>query len=234
MSNKTMCSNNSMSKASNNSMSNQSMPDQTMSNHAMSNKSGVEHRGSHSMSNRVSHSHRVSHSADHWVGNSMGHRDGSNTIVGHISNIAINIIGVVVDSLDAAVREVDRVGAINQTSAIIGLRLAEGSTRVLISNSIVVGVGGDLGQVRVGIAHSMGHRVSHSTDQRGMMGNHRVGNSMGHRVSHSADHRVSHSMSKANAMMSQGNTMPSQELGSSAGSSHQGREADESLKMFEV
>merc|ERR1719430_566265 len=174
-----------------------------MANHAMSNKARVEHRAGHSMSNRVSHSHRVSHSADHWVGNSMGYRGNSSSRVGHISNIAINVIGMVVDSLDAAVREVDRVGAIHNTSTIIGFRLAEGSTRVLISDSIVVGVGGDLGQVRVGIAHSMGHRVSHRTDQRGMMGNHRVGN------------RVCHSMSKSNAMMSQGDTMTGQELGSS-------------------
>ena len=176
------------------------------------------------MSNRVSHSHRVSHSADHWVGNSMGHRgNSSNTIVGHISNIAINIIGVVVDSLDAAVREVDRVGAIHNTSAIVRLRLAEGSTRVLISNSIVVGVGGDLGQVRVGIAHSMGHRVSHGMDNRSSMGNHRVGHSMGH--------RVGYSMAQANTM-SQGHTMTSQELGSSRSSSHQGRETDEGLGIL--
>merc|ERR1719430_155442 len=178
-----------------------------MANHAMSNKARVEHRAGHSMSNRVSHSHRVSHSADHWVGNSMGYRGNSSSRVGHISNIAIDVIGVVVDSLDAAVREVDRVGAIHNTSTIIGFRLAEGSTRVLISNSIVVGVGGDLGQVRVGIAHSMGHRVSHS---------------MGH--------RVGYSMSQANTM-SQGHTMTSQELGSSRSSSHQGRETDESLHV---
>merc|ERR1719244_420355 len=173
---------------------------------------------------------RESHSADdrssmgnHRVGNSMGHRgNSSNTIVGHISNIAIDIIGVVVDSLDAAVREADRVGAIHNTSAIIGLRLAEGSTRVLISNSIVVGVGGDLGQIRVGIAYSMGHRVSHGMDNRSSMSNHRVGHSMGH--------RVGYSMSQANTM-SQGHTMTSQELGSSRSSSHQGRETDESLHV---
>merc|ERR1712098_203874 len=133
------------------------MSNEAVTNEAMTNKTRMDHRGSNSMGNR---------------GNS------SNTVVGHISNIAINIVGVVVDSLDAAVREVDRVGAIHNTSAIVRLRLAEGSTRVLISNSIVVGVGGDLGQVRVGIAHSMGHRVSHSMNKRSSMGNHRVGYSM--------------------------------------------------------
>merc|ERR1719230_327028 len=109
------------------------MSNQAMSaNQSMSNQSRVDHR---SMSN----SHGVGDSTDqrssmghsYRVGNSVGHRSSSN----------------------------NRVGAINNTSAIIGLRLAEGSTRVLISYSIVVGVGGDLSKVGSSVANSM---VSHS------------------------------------------------------------------------
>merc|ERR1719292_103517 len=116
--------------------------------------------GNHGVGDSTDQRSSMGHS--YRVGNSMGHRSSSNTRVGHISNIAINVIGVVVDSLDAAVREVDRVGAIHNTSAIIGLRLAEGSTRVLISNSIVVGVGGDLSKVRSSVANSMSNRVGDS------------------------------------------------------------------------
>merc|ERR1719147_636018 len=72
----------------------------------------------------------------YWVSNSVGIR--SNTIISHISNI---IIGMIVDMLGTAIRKVDRVGTIYNTSTIIGLSLVEGSTRVVISNSIGVRVG---------------------------------------------------------------------------------------------
>ncbi len=113
------------------------------SDQAMSTKSGADQR--------MSHSHRVGNSMEdrssvgnHRVGNGVGHRNSSNSRVGHISNIASGIIGVVVDGLDAAVGEVDGVGAIDNTGAIVRLGLAEGSARVLVSDPIVVGVGGDL------------------------------------------------------------------------------------------
>ena len=74
-----------------------------------------------------------------WVSNSVS--IGSNALIGNIGNISIIIIGMVVDMLDTAIRKVDRVGAFYNTGTIIGLSLVEGSTRVVISNSIGVGVG---------------------------------------------------------------------------------------------
>ena len=85
-----------------------------------------------------------------WVSNSVS--ISSNTIVSHISNITIIIIGMVVDMLDTAIRKVDRVGSFNNTGTIIGLSLVESSTRVVISNSIGVRVGRDLSKVRLGIS----------------------------------------------------------------------------------
>merc|ERR1719481_573891 len=91
------------------------------------------------MCNWVSNNSRVS--------NCVGIR--SNTIISDISNITIIIIGVIVDMLGTAIRKVDRVGTFYNTSTIIGLSLVEGSTRVVISNSIGVRVGRDFSKVRL-------------------------------------------------------------------------------------
>merc|ERR1719228_951913 len=77
---------------------------------------------------------------------------GSNTIISNISNISIIVIGMICDMLDTAIRKVDRVGTFHNTSTIIGLSLVEGSTRVVISNSIGVRVGRGLSKVRLGIS----------------------------------------------------------------------------------
>merc|ERR1712066_781222 len=69
-----------------------------------------------------------------------------NTVIGNISNIAINIVGVVVDSLGPSVRESHGVGALLVSKTIRGLSSLEVGARVVISHGIVVGVGGDLGQ----------------------------------------------------------------------------------------
>merc|ERR1719153_1335932 len=76
----------------------------------------------------------------------------SNSIISNISNISIIIISVICDVLDAAIRKVDRVGTFYNTSTIIGLSLVEGSTRVVISNSIVVRVGRGFSKVRLCIS----------------------------------------------------------------------------------
>jgi len=88
---------------------------------------------------------------------------GSGALIADLRDEAIIVVGVVVDSLDTAVREVDRVRSLNNTVAIIGLSLVEGSSRVVVSDSIVVGVGGDLSKVRGGVSSS-------SMDNRGMVG----------------------------------------------------------------
>jgi len=166
-------------------------------------------RGSHGVSHRVSHSvdHGGSMSHSHGVGNSMGHRDSlgvdSLPVIGHLSHVAVNVVGVVVDSLGAAVREVDLVGSLDNTGAIVRLSSIEVGVGVVISDSVVVGVGGNLVRVdlnRSSMGDSMNHRSSvnnrggmnhrGSMDKRGSMGHHRVGHSMGNRVGHSVGYRV--------------------------------------------
>ena len=55
------------------------------------------------------------------VANSNGLRVDSSALVGHLSHVSVNIVGVVVDVLDAAVRKVDRVGSLPSSSAIVCL-----------------------------------------------------------------------------------------------------------------
>jgi len=155
----------------------------------------MSHRVGHSMGNRVSHSmdQRGSMSHSHRVGNSMGHRDSlgvrCSAIIGHISNIAIDGVRVVVDMLDPAIRKSHRVGALSIASSITGLSSIEVGVGVVISNGVVVGVGAYLVGIdlsRGSMGHSMNHRGSmddrSSMDQWGSMSNNRVGNSVSHRV----------------------------------------------------
>merc|ERR1719350_1114744 len=148
-----------------------------------------------------------------WVGNSVC--IGGNTIIGHISNITIIIIGVVVDMLDTAIRKVDRVGSFNNTGTIIGLSLVESSTRIVISNSIGVRVGRGLSKVRLGISpNSMVSNYWCMVDYRSM------GNS--NWVSYS------NTMSKTNSMSK---TMTSQELRDSRCYSNDGGKAGKGLHV---
>merc|ERR1712002_1055090 len=89
--------------------------------------------------NRVSHnrgSSNISSSRGRWV---LGLAR-----VGHLSYIPVDVISVVVDSLDSAIRKVHGVRSLDQTSTVIGLGLLEGSLRVVIVDSVGVGVGGGL------------------------------------------------------------------------------------------
>merc|ERR1712020_547773 len=127
-------------------------------------------------SNTMSNNSRVSNSMSNWVSNNSRVSNGigirSNTIISDISNITIIIIGMIVDMLGTAIRKVDRVGTFYNTSTIIGLRLVEGSTRVVISNSIGVRVGRGLSKVRLGISTN-----SMVSNNRGMVDNRCMGNS---------------------------------------------------------
>merc|ERR1712128_247371 len=87
----------------------------------------------------------MTNSMSNWVSNSVS--IGSNTIVGNISNIAIIVIGMIVDMLSTTIRKVDGVRALHNTGTIIGFSLAESSTGVVISNSIGVRVGRGLSMV---------------------------------------------------------------------------------------
>ena len=118
--------NNSMAQASNDSMADSS--NKTMSN---------------------SSNHTVSDS----VANSNGLRVDSSALVGHLSHVSVNIVGVVVDVLDSAIRKVDRVGSLPGSRAIVRLRSVKASPRVVVGHSVLVGVRGNL--VRVHFRHSM-------------------------------------------------------------------------------
>ena len=221
----------------------------TSSNKPMSsNKSTVSSNESMSSNNAVSSmDNRSSMSDSNRVGDSMDHRgsmgNGSSR-VGDLSDVAVIVVGVVVDSLDTAVRKVDRVGSLNNTGAIVALGLAEGSARVLVSHSIVVGVGGDLSKVGGSIADSVvGNRGS--MDNRGMVNNrgmvdHRgsmdqgcgMGNSMAKTMSDNAmgksmaNNTVSKAVSGNNSVSE---TVSGQELRGGRGSSQQGGDASKGL-----
>merc|ERR1712200_307894 len=130
---------------------------------------------------------------------SVGNRDSLRVLglasVRDLSDVAINVVGVVSDGLDTAVRKVHLVGALNNTGAIVALSLAEGGLGVVVGNSVVVGVGGDLGKVikRGSVCNSVDDRGGMdkrgsvdsvvgnrgSVDKRGSMGNSVVGNGVG-------------------------------------------------------
>ena len=95
--------------------------------------------------------------------------------------------------LDTAIRKVDRVGTINNTSTIIGLSLVEGSTGVVISNSISVSVGRGFSKVRLGISTNSVSNNWGMVDNRSMSNSYWVSNS--NRVSNS--NWVSNSMVKS-------------------------------------
>ena len=101
-------------------------------------------------------------------------------IIGHVGDEAVIAIGAVVDVLDPAVGEVDRVGSIPEAGSIVGLGLLEGSARELVSHTVLVGVGGDLAEIVE--PDSVGHRVGDGVHDRPGHGNrssmhHRAGNS---------------------------------------------------------
>ena len=159
-----------------------------------------------------------------WVSNSVS--ISSNTIISHISNITIIIIGMVVDMLDTAIGKVDRVGSLDNTGTIIGLSLVEGSTRVVISNSIGVRVGRDLSKVRLGISSN-----SMVSNNWSMVHKRSMGNS--NWVSYSNTMSKTNSMSQSNSMSqanSMSKTVTSQKLRGSRCYSNDGGKAGKRLK----
>merc|ERR1719500_1637747 len=112
-----------------------------------------------SMASNNSPNKAMSNSSNHTVSDSVANsnslRVDSSALVGHLSHVSVNIVGVVVDVLDAAIRKVDRVGSLPSSSAIVGLRSLKASSRVVVGHSVLVGVRGDL--VRVHLCHSMTH-----------------------------------------------------------------------------
>jgi len=135
-------------------------------------RGGMGNSDGGSMGNRVSNSNRGSmDSLDNRSLRVLG-----DSLIGHFSNITIDIISGVGDSLSPAVRKSHLVGASLDSQAIRGLSSSEGRARVVISHSIVEVVGGDLSKVLSSVASN---RVGNSPNKRGSMGNMDRG-SMGH------------------------------------------------------
>ena len=86
------------------------------------------------------------------VGNSVGLRVGSNARVLNGGNVAGQVVGVVGDGLDPAVGEVDGVRSGHGTGAIVGFTLAESCAGVVVSDGVLIGVGGGLSEVGGSIA----------------------------------------------------------------------------------
>ena len=147
-------------------------------------------------SNRVGNSNRARDSNGMGDSNRVGEsmpdnrsniRVDSSAIVGDLGNVAVGVVSVVVDVLDPAVGEVDRVGSIPEAGSIVGLGLLEGSARELVSHTVLVGVGGDLAEIVE--PDSVGHRVGDGVHDRpghghGSSMHHRAGNSHGSSNSH--------------------------------------------------
>merc|ERR1712133_70145 len=95
----------------------------------------------------------------------------SSAVIGDLSDVSIVGIRVVVDMLGAAVREVDIVRTLGIASSITGLGSIEVGGGVIVSDSVVVCVGGDL--VRVNLRGSVSYNRSvvgrGSVDYRGMV-----------------------------------------------------------------
>merc|ERR1712168_1502856 len=112
-----------------------------------------------------------------WPGNSFW--VGGSSLIGDLRDKTVIVISTVLHSLDTTIRKVDRVGTLNNTISIIGLSLVEGSTRVVISNSIVVAVGRNLSKITSGIGRSRLAIDWSMSNSNGVSNSNSGGNSMG-------------------------------------------------------
>merc|ERR1712106_181612 len=130
-----------------------------------------------SKTNSMTKNSMMTNSMGNWVSSNCVSIS-SNSVISNISNITIVIISMIGNMLSTAIGKVDRVRSFYNTSTIIGLSLVEGSTRVVISNSIGVSVGRGLSKVRLGIStNSMMDNWS-MMDNRSMCNSYWVSNSM--------------------------------------------------------
>ena len=189
----------------------------TMANNAV----GCDSHWTSNSSNRVGDSNRARDSnrvGDSMANNRSNIRVDSSAIIGNLGNVAVGVVSVVVDVLDPAVGEVDRVGSIPEAGSIVGLGLLEGSARELVSHTVLVGVGGDLAEIVE--PDSVGHRVGDGVHDRPGHGH---GSSMHHRAGNSHGSSNSHTMSSHK-------TVSSQDLRGGGGGGSQGRDAKEGLE----
>merc|ERR1712126_774378 len=116
---------------------------------SVDNRSSVNNRGNTDTSN------------GNW-----GLRIDSCALIGDQSYVAIGVIGVIVDMLDPAVRKSHRVRTLGIASSVTGLGSTEVRVGVVVSDGVVVCVGGDL--VRVGFNSSVSYNRG-VVDQWGSM-----------------------------------------------------------------
>merc|ERR550534_3349870 len=115
----------------------------TMSDDSMSNQSS---RASHSVGNRVGNGNRTGNSVGNGMGNTDNIRVRSGTVVGDLGDVA---------------------------GGVVGLGLLESGAGVVVVDAVLVGVGGDLGEVVVansmgdGVSDGMGDRVCHCVHHGG-------------------------------------------------------------------
>ena len=156
---------------------------------AMANKTTVGDAMANTDHSRTGNSVGENRTSD-GVGNRCGNnvREDGLAIVGDLGNVSIDVVGVVVDMLDPAIRQTDRVVALSGGSAIVRLLSVEAGSGVVVSHGVLVGVGGDL--VGVNLSNGMGNRMSNGVTNRSMA----KSNTMSNRVSNRCNNRGSHSM----------------------------------------
>ena len=84
----------------------------------------------------------------------------SMTVVGHLSHIAIVVVGVVVDMLSPAVRQQHRVGSLSHSCTVVRLVLVEVSPRVTVLHTIVEVVGNRLVVIVVAMGNTTASMAS--------------------------------------------------------------------------
>jgi len=103
-------------------------------------------------------------------------------LVGHLGDVTVDGVGVVVDMLRPAIRQVDGVGTLGIARTVIRLGSLEIGCGVVVGNCIVVSVGGDFVRVDLGrsICRSWVGKDRRGMDQRCSVnhGGNTVGNTM--------------------------------------------------------
>merc|ERR1712226_959638 len=114
-------------------------------------------------------------------GDSRG--EGGGTIVGDLGDIAVDRVRVVVHMLDPAVGKGNGVRALSVAGTVAALASVEVGVGVVVSDGVVVGVGGNL--IGVHLSNGVGNRVGNSVDRgvvsRGSMDNRGGVDSVGNR-----------------------------------------------------
>merc|ERR1712055_164711 len=127
----------------------------------LSTNNATSKRSGDSMSNRMSN--RVNKGICNSTRNtSYNIWVGCSSIIEDLSNISIQVIGVIIDMLDPPIRKVDKIGSLSVTTSIFSLLLTKLCSRVFIRHSILEGVGRGFSEVSV--ANNMTDSMTQSTN----------------------------------------------------------------------